>query len=39
MKRFSELASCIAKELKVKDVILDGEIVALDGRAGLPFTI
>jgi bifunctional non-homologous end joining protein LigD len=31
MKRFSDLAACIAKELKVKDAVLDGEIVALDG--------
>ena len=31
MKRFSDLAACIAKELKVKETILDGEIVALDG--------
>ena len=32
MKRFSDLAACIDKELKVKDdAILDGEIVALDG--------
>ena len=35
MKRFSDLAACIAKELKVKDAILDGEVVALDG-AGRP---
>jgi bifunctional non-homologous end joining protein LigD len=35
MKRFSDLAACIAKELKVKDEILDGEVVALDG-AGRP---
>jgi bifunctional non-homologous end joining protein LigD len=31
MKRFNDLASSIAKELKVTDAILDGEIVALDG--------
>ena len=31
MKRFTDLSACIAKELKVKDAILDGEIVALDG--------
>ena len=31
MKRFADLSACIAKELKVKDAILDGEIVALDG--------
>jgi bifunctional non-homologous end joining protein LigD len=31
MKRFADLAACIAKELKVKDAVLDGEIVALDG--------
>lgn len=35
MKRFSDLSSCVAKELKVTDAILDGEIVALDG-AGRP---
>src|SRR5262245_66648591 len=35
MRRFSDLATWIAKEMKVKDVILDGEIVALDG-AGRP---
>ena len=31
MKRFADLVACIAKELKVNDAILDGEIVALDG--------
>ena len=31
MKRFADLASCIAKELKVSDAVLGGEIVALDG--------
>lgn len=31
MKRFADLSACIVKELKVKDAILDGEIVALDG--------
>ena len=31
MKRFGELATCIAKEVKVKDAVLDGEICALDG--------
>ena len=31
MKRFADLSACIAKELKVTDAILDGEIVALDG--------
>ena len=31
MKRFADLSACIAKELKVKETILDGEIVALDG--------
>jgi ATP-dependent DNA ligase len=31
MKRFGDLSACIAKELKLKDAILDGEIVALDG--------
>src|ERR1041384_36861 len=35
MKRFADLSACIAKELKVKDAILDGEIIALDG-AGRP---
>ena len=35
MKRFADLASCIAKELRVNDAVLDGEIVALDG-AGRP---
>ena len=35
MKRFSDLAACIAKELKVKEAILDGEIVALDS-GGMP---
>ena len=31
MKRFADLAALIAKQLKVKDAVLDGEIVALDG--------
>jgi len=31
----SDLAACIAKELKVKDAILDGEMAALDS-AGRP---
>src|ERR1051325_10416687 len=31
MKRFADLSACIAKELKVTDAVLDGEIVALDG--------
>ena len=31
MKRFNDLASLVAKELKVKEAVLDGEIVALDG--------
>jgi ATP-dependent DNA ligase len=35
MKRFSDLAACIAKEVNVKDAVLDGEIVALD-RTGKP---
>ena len=35
MKRFSDLAASIAKELKVKDAVLDGEIVALDSD-GMP---
>ena len=30
MKRFNDLSACIAKELKVKDAVMDGEIVALD---------
>ena len=30
MKRFNDLSSSIAKELKVTDAILDGEICALD---------
>jgi len=34
MKRFSDLSS-IGKELKVKEAVLDGEIVALDGD-GMP---
>ena len=32
MKRFTDLATCIAKELKVTDGVLDGEIVAVDGN-------
>ena len=36
MKRFADLSACIAKELKVKTAVLDGEIVALDSDAG-PF--
>jgi hypothetical protein len=32
MKRFTDLATCIAKELKVTDAVLDGEIVAVDGN-------
>jgi bifunctional non-homologous end joining protein LigD len=35
MKRFTDLAACIAKEPKGNDAVLDGEIVALD-RAGRP---
>jgi bifunctional non-homologous end joining protein LigD len=35
IKRFADLSACIAKELRVKDAVLDGEIVALDG-AGRP---
>jgi ATP-dependent DNA ligase len=35
MKRFADQAACIAKEVKVKDSVLDGEIVALD-CAGKP---
>ena len=35
MKRFDELAALIAKELRVKNAVLDGEIVALDAD-GMP---
>ena len=35
MKRFDELAGIIAKEVRVKDAVLDGEIVALDD-SGMP---
>jgi len=35
MRRSSDLAACGARELKVKDAILDGEMVALDS-AGRP---
>ena len=31
MKRFTDLSACIAKELKVTDAVLDGEVCALDG--------
>ena len=31
MKRFTDLSGCIAKELKVTDAVLDGEVCALDG--------
>ena len=31
MKRFTDLSACIAKELKVTDSVLDGEVCALDG--------
>ena len=31
MKRFNELASLVAKDVKVSSAVLDGEIVALDG--------
>ena len=31
MKRFNELASLVAKDVKVNSAVLDGEIVALDG--------
>lgn len=31
MKRFTDLSACIAKELKFTDVVLDGEVCALDG--------
>ena len=37
MKRFADLSACIVKELKVKDAILDGEIVALDGSGQAGF--
>jgi bifunctional non-homologous end joining protein LigD len=32
MKRFTDLSACIAKELKVTDAVLDGEVCALDGN-------
>src|SRR5262245_123464 len=35
MKRFADLAALIAKELKVKDAVLDGELVA-PGNDGRP---
>ncbi len=35
MKHFNDLSGAAAKELKVTDAILDGEIVALDGN-GMP---
>ena len=31
MKRFNDLASLVAKDVKVSSAVLDGEIVALDG--------
>ena len=31
MKRFNDLSACIAKELKVTNAVLDGELCALDG--------
>ena len=31
MKRFNDLASLVAKDVKVNSAILDGEIVAVDG--------
>ena len=37
MKRFTDLAACIAKELKGNDAVLDGEIVALDGAGRSAF--
>jgi ATP-dependent DNA ligase len=37
MKRFGDLSNSIAKELKVRDAILDGEIVSLIAPAGLAF--
>ena len=36
MKRFNDLSDSIAKELRAKDAILDGEIVTLDA-AGVLF--
>jgi len=33
MKRFNELAGLVAKDVKVKSAVLDGEIVALDGSS------
>jgi ATP-dependent DNA ligase len=35
MKRFNDLSTSVAKDLKVTDAILDGEIVALDS-GGMP---
>jgi len=37
MKRFNDLSACIAKELKVTDAVLDGELCALDGSGGPAF--
>lgn len=31
MKRFNDLSSLVAKDVKVSSAVLDGEIVALDG--------
>jgi ATP-dependent DNA ligase len=39
MKRFTDLATCIAKELKVTDAVLDGKSLPLMAMAGLRFTI
>ena len=39
MKRFADLAALIGKQLKVKDAVLYGEIVALDGTGKPAFTI
>jgi bifunctional non-homologous end joining protein LigD len=37
MKRFNDLSACIAKELKVTDAVLDGDLCALDGSGGPAF--
>ena len=35
MKRFEDLCSALARELKVKNAVLDGEVVAID-ESGMP---